>query len=238
MNIIFGLCGEGSRFRNAGYTIPKYLIEYNGATMLEHAVKTLGIPGNVYFIVRQDHLNQFPQIEPLLKSLGAGYVTAPGLTEGAAQSMLLIKDHINLDEPFITANCDQYMDWDPSDFIQLMHNNPTTSFIITYKETSPKCSYIKKEAGKIVEVREKKVLSNDATVGIYHWAKGLDFFRDAETMIQNRHKENNEYYIAPVYNYSIDQGLDVQNFEVDGTEFWPVGTPEDLEKFKNENRSH
>jgi len=53
--IVFPMLGEGSRFVTAGYTTPKYLLEYKGKTMLEHAVDTLGVNGELIFIIRGDH---------------------------------------------------------------------------------------------------------------------------------------------------------------------------------------
>ena len=111
------------------------------------------------------------------------------------------------------------------------HTRPDVNFIVTYKETSPKCSYVREQAGFVVEVREKRVISNDATIGFYHWAHTRDFFQDAEQMIADDHKENGEYYVAPVYNYSIQRGLKVKKYAIDNKEFWPVGTPDDFMYF-------
>jgi dTDP-glucose pyrophosphorylase len=110
-----------------------------------------------------------------------------------------------------------------------MQQNPDKSYILTYTETSPKCSYVlKNELGNVTMVREKKVISNEATIGVYHWAYTTDFFTDCERMIARGIKENGEYYVAPVYNYSIDRGVPVSTFHLDSTEFYPVGTPDDL----------
>lgn len=232
MNIIFGLCGQGKRFRDKGYNVPKYLIDVRGQPMLYHAVKTLKIPGKVHFVVRQEHLDAHKDLEKFLLTLGDSIIVSPGETEGAAQSLLLAKNHIDHNEPLISVNCDQYLDWDSGKFLDCLNHNPSVSYMLTFKETDPKCSYIRKnDQGFVTEAREKQVISDDATVGVYHWAKAGDFFRDAETMIEQGHKENNEYYVAPVYNYSIARGLPVKNFEVTKEEFWPIGTPKDLEYF-------
>ena len=133
----------------------------------------------------------------------------------------------------VSANCDQYMEWNSTNFLAHLHDNPESSYIITYKESDPKCSYIKKDSNNnVIETREKQVISNDATIGVYHWAHTKDFFIDAEQMIKDKAKENNEYYVAPVYNYSIARGLNVRNYEVNKNEFWPVGTPDDLAEFR------
>lgn len=234
MNIIFGLCGEGSRFRVAGYNIPKYLITVNNAPMIYHAVDSLRVPGKKYFVVKTTHLQQYPFLEKFLLGLGDEIIKCDTPTQGAAETLLLAKPFItDIDAPMISANCDQYMEWNSTRFLHTIVDNPDTSYILTYKETSPKCSYTRKnDLGDVVEVREKQVISDNATIGVYHWAKTKDFFTDAEQMIAEDVKENNEYYVAPVYNYSIARGLKVRNYELNNGEFWPIGTPEDLAEFR------
>ena len=129
----------------------------------------------------------------------------------------------------ISINCDQYLNWSPHKFISLMEKNPDLSYILTYTEHDPKCSYVRKNsAGEVVEVREKKVISSDATIGVYHWAHTTDFFADCAQMIAHRAKDNGEYYVAPVYNYSIARGVTVSTYHLSRGEFYPVGTPADL----------
>ena len=239
MNIVFGLCGQGSRFTRVGYTIPKYLIPYHGAPMIYHSVETLSLPGKIYFVVLVEHLQQYKFLEKLLLSIGHEIVPCYHHTQGAAETLLIAKNYIkDLDQPFVSANCDQYLSWTSSNFLKELKNNPDTSYIVTYKETSKKCSYIKKDHNNfVIEVREKQVISNDATVGIYHWAKSRDFFQDAEAMISGEIKEAGEYFVAPVYNWSINRGLQIKNFSLNEQEFWPVGTPEDLNYFMKHNRN-
>ena len=48
-------------------------------------------------------------------------------------------------------------------------------------------------------------------------------------MIDKDIRVNNEFYIAPVYNELIDDGLTLVPFFVH--EMWGIGTPEDLRSF-------
>ena len=233
-NIVFGLCGESKRFYDEGYIVPKYLIHYNNLSMLEHSVKTLRVPGDLWFVVKEKHLQEFDFLESFLHSLGGKIITCNKDTGGAAETLLLTEGHIDEDKPLLSVNCDQYMRWDESFFINSMVNEPDTCWLPTFKANNPSYSYVKTdENGLVTDIKEKEVISNDATVGIYHWSKAKFFFRDAKQMIADGYKENNEYYIAPVYKYSIKNGLTVRKFEVKENEFWPVGTPEELKAFKN-----
>ena len=62
------------------------------------------------------------------------------------------------------------------------------------------------EKHEIIEVVEKEVVSNEATVGIYNYKHGKDFVRAAEQMIAKNYRVNGEFYVAPVYNELIREG--------------------------------
>ena len=69
-------------------------------------------------------------------------------------------------------------------------------------------------------------------VGMYYWAKGSDFVKYAEQMIALNKRQNNEFYVAPVYQEAIDDG---KKFKVkDISAFWSLGTPEDLSRYLQE----
>jgi len=238
MNIIIGMCGMGNRFQEKGFKLPKYLISYNGAPMIYHSVATLKIPGKIHFIVKSEHLNKYSFLEKLLLSIGDVIIPCTQDTGGAAETLLLSKNYINPDESLLSINCDQFMNWNPQPFLSELKREPGTCFIPTFKETSNKCSYVREDSNNlIVEVKEKVPISDNATVGIYHWSKAKDFFVDAEKMIQDNQKQNGEYYVAPVYNNTIARGIPVRKFEIQKNEFWPVGTPQDMMDFLNTNKN-
>jgi len=225
MNIVFGMCGEGKRFKEIGVDVPKYLVPIYGAPMIYHSVTTLNIPGKIHFIIKTSHLQKYKYLEKLLLSIGDNIITCDRDTEGAAETLLLAKNHINLEEPFISVNCDQYMSWDSNPFVDCLSNNTDVSWIPTFKSKDANYSYLKTDGnGWVTDIKEKHIISENATAGIYHWCKAKYFFRDAEEMINNKNKQNNEYYVAPVYKNSIANGLLVRNFDIKFPgEFWPVG---------------
>ena len=48
-------------------------------------------------------------------------------------------------------------------------------------------------------------------------------------MIEQNERVNNEFYICPVFNFAIKDGLRIGAFDVTG--MWGLGTPEDLNNF-------
>ena len=225
------MAGMGSRFAQAGYTFPKPLIEVRGKPMISKVVESLNLQGKYIFLVQKSHYEKFGLFDLLnLISPGCEIIQIDGVTEGAACTALLAKDFINNDENLIIANSDQYIKWNSLETISSF--NHYDGGILTFKSIHPKHSFVKiNSEGFVTEVAEKKPISSDATVGIYHWKKGRDFVKYAEKMIDKNIRTNNEFYICPTYNEAILEGLKIKTSLVD--EMWGMGTPEELTNFLN-----
>ena len=87
--------------------------------------------------------------------------------------------------------------------------------------------------GRVYEVEEKKVVSNEATVGIYNFRRGSDYVVAAERMIVKNLRVNNEFYVAPAYNemLAVGQILETCNIGKVDAGMYGLGTPDDLEHF-------
>jgi len=238
MNVLIPMAGAGSRFEKAGFTFPKPLIEVNGKPMIQVVVENLNIDANFIFVVQKSHREKY-NLDSFLKLLqpNCKIVETDGMTEGAACTALLAKDHINNDAPLFFANSDQFVEWDSNEFFYKMNETDSDGGIVSFKATHPKWSFAKlNEEGNVIEVAEKNPISDNATVGFYYWKKGSDFIKYAEQMIEKNIRVNNEFYVCPVFNEAIKSDLKVRTFEVD--KMWGIGTPEDLDYFLKNYKAH
>lgn len=228
--VLIPMAGAGSRFAQAGYTFPKPLIEVRNKPMIQLAVENLGIRAKFVYLVRKEHYDQY-NLKYLLNLItpGCEIVQVDALTEGAASTTLLAKEYINNDTRLIIANSDQYLDWNPAKFYYSVINDKIDGSLVTFKATHPKWSFCRLENEYVMEVAEKKPISDIATVGVYYWTKGSDYVKYAEQMIAKNVRVNNEFYVAPVYNEAIADGKKFKTFDVEA--MWGIGTPEDLNFF-------
>tara|TARA_R100000388_G_C7235320_1_gene157458 strand:+ start:261 stop:971 length:711 start_codon:yes stop_codon:yes gene_type:complete len=233
MKILIPMAGEGSRFAKEGFTFPKPLIDVAGKPMIQKVVENLSFDAEYIFLVRKKHLEKYEGLSGTLERVTNGrlkIVEVDGLTEGAACTALLAKEHINLDEDLLIANSDQFIEYEKQNFISLKDMTGTDSIVWTFNATHPKWSFVKTNSkGFITEVAEKRPISNIATCGIYWYRKGSDFVNYAERMIQKNIRVNNEFYIAPVYNELIQDNKTLIPFYVH--KMWGLGTPEDLNHY-------
>ena len=231
MKVLIPMAGAGSRFEKAGYTFPKPLIDVEGKPMIQAVVDNLNIEAQHIFIVQKSHYERYNLQQTLNQiSPNCEIVQVEGITEGAACTTLLAKEHINNDDPLVIANSDQYVGWDSNEFMYSMVGDSVDGGILTFKSTHPKWSYAKLgNDGFVCEVAEKKPISDIATVGIYYWKKGSDYVEYAEDMIKKNARVNNEFYVCPVFNQAIEDNKKIKIFNVE--KMWGIGTPEDLQVF-------
>lgn len=160
------------------------------------------------------------------------FVLIDKLTEGAACTVLHAHRLINNDTPLLIANSDQIVDMNIADYISDSNARNLDGSVLCFQDDDTKWSYAKiDDNGYIVEIKEKVVISEHATVGIYYFAKGRDFVENAIDMFVRNERVNNEFYVAPVYNYAIDKGAKFGIYSIDMNQMHGTGTPEDLDKY-------
>jgi len=234
MNVLIPMAGAGSRFSDAGYVFPKPLIDVNNKPMIQTVVENLGIDANYIFIVQKEHREKY-NLDSMLNLIAPDctIVEVDGVTEGAACTTLLASEFIDNDKPLFIANSDQYVEWDSLDFFYKMQARQADGGIVTFKATHPKWSFAEVDDGLVKRVAEKDPISDNATVGFYYFRKGSDYVNSAKSMIEQDIRTNGEFYVAPVFNTAIDDGLRI--FAHEAAANWGLGTPEDLEAYLREH---
>lgn len=224
------MAGAGSRFKEAGYSLPKPLIPILGKPMIEQAISTLDLKGDYIFIIPRsyDLSKLLHTLKPNSKIIELDYIT-----RGAAETALLAERYL-AGKPLIITNCDQIMHWNGSQFQTLIDHTDLDGMVVTYFKDNPRNSYARVDLNGIVtEIREKSVISNISLNGIHFWKDGADFIESAHEMIRANDHVNGEYYIAPTYNHMINKGKRIGIYHIPTSQHHAVGIPEDLAKYES-----
>uniref|UniRef100_A0A6C0KXY8 Nucleotidyl transferase domain-containing protein n=1 Tax=viral metagenome TaxID=1070528 RepID=A0A6C0KXY8_9ZZZZ len=251
MNVIIPMAGLGSRFTKYGFSMNKYLlpIDKRKTKMIEIAILSLNVPknSNFIFILKEDKEEDI-SLREFLKELCKKYsynckiLSINYLTEGPASTAYLAKEYIDNDVPLIISNSDQILDWNYNNFINKSMNYD--GCVLTYKPNYEliignvdKHSFVRfDEITKIpVEFVEKKVISNEALVGVHYYKKGSYFIKSAEYIFFNNIRApNGEFYLSYTYQALINMKYNIGTYCLSETEFfYPVGEPEDYFKYYN-----
>jgi UDP-N-acetylglucosamine diphosphorylase / glucose-1-phosphate thymidylyltransferase / UDP-N-acetylgalactosamine diphosphorylase / glucosamine-1-phosphate N-acetyltransferase / galactosamine-1-phosphate N-acetyltransferase len=232
LNIVMPMAGLGSRFRQAGFTVPKPLNEGRGRPMYAWATDSLPLDRGTRLIfillasqpecpdLQRDILRRYARHQPVI-------LTVPELTAGQAITVLRARDLIANDEPLLIHNADTAFDTDPA-WVQDAWDRGCQGALLVFPSNEKRWSFSRETAGGWVDlVREKEVISPWATTGTYWFRRGNDFVRAADQRVQAGRREASEYYVGPLYNDLITQGARVKNYPIE--KLYCFGTPEDLE---------
>lgn len=237
LNLILPAAGLGSRFRDVGEDRPKPLIPVFEIPMILWVLLNFPLSENdcVYIVSQKKdclpaglmrYLSNFP--------FDVKFLEIEGLTEGPASTVSLVFDQLEEDSALIVANTDQYVFSNLDSFVDMVRNGKSDGQILTMTASSSAWSYVgRSELGLINEVVEKVEISNEATVGVYGWSQ-VSLARAAfQDTFANNIRTNNEFYVAPTYNFLIKSGLRVETFLVGnhGESVHGLGTPTDLNSF-------
>lgn len=228
-NILIPMAGAGSRFAKEGYVMPKQLIMVEDNQMIDWSLKCIDKNNcNLIFCVRQEQISNF-SLDKILKSRYGDDITiviVDRLTDGSVSTCLLAEKYINNDSPLVIYTLDVF--FQPT-FTPNFNDN-SDGCILTFKSNNPAYSYAKlNEDGYVTETAEKQVISDLAAVGVYTYKTGEMFVKYAREMIDNNIRTKGEFYVCPLYNLMIRDGLKIKTESVEKMHL--MGTPDELNFF-------
>jgi RpiB/LacA/LacB family sugar-phosphate isomerase len=229
-NLVLPIAGKAQRFIDAGYLMPKPLILAKGKHVIDWSLESIDTSDcNLIFIVRLDHIYNFSIDKILKQKFGddISIVTVDYVTQGALETCTLAERYIDNELPLYIYTPDVYF---LPQFKPDCISSDTDGFLLTFQANSPDHSYADIGAGgNVTRVVEKEVISEHANVGLYYFKTGKMFLQYAWEAISNGLLIKGEYYIAPIYNYMIRDGLKVTACDTEKMHI--LGTPATFEFF-------
>jgi len=240
--LIIPMSGIGKRFIDAGYDVPKPLIEVDGIPIIEHVVNLFDRPDDVIFICNEVHLIDTNMIE-ILKRISPNckiYPVPNANRRGPVDAVTQIFDKIDDDKEIIFSYCDYGTEWDYKKFLKETRENNSDGAIPCYTGFHPHMlgndnyAFVKCDGNRALDIQEKKPFTNDkmserASNGTYYFKNGKIVKKYFKELIDKNININGEYYISLVYKLLINDNKLVTTFLIDKMLQW--GTPYDLENY-------
>ena len=246
MRVVIPMSGLGTRFREAGYNLPKPLIPVDGKPIIEHLLGNFPPHWQKIFICNEEHLEK-TGLGKTLKQLAPGSEIISiqnqkkgpvwAVLEGLKSSPEAIPD----DEPCIVNYCDFNFSWDWRHFEMFTQRTQCDGAVLCYRGFHPEYirptlyAYCREENGRILEIKEKGHFTPNreneyASSGTYYFRSGKmvkDYFKK---LMDEGPLLNGEGYVSLVYNHLIQDGLQVRVYEIPYFLQW--GTPHDLKDYE------
>lgn len=239
IDIVITMAGLGSRFKEAGYNVPKYMIEAHGKTLFEWSMLSLtdyfSHTECIHFIVRkEDNAKEFIEIKSKQFTKNKlNIIEIDYLTAGQAATCNLARTSWNKDNGLVVYNIDTYVE----PYIMKYSDIKGDGLIPCFKGEGDHWSFVAvNDEFKALEVKEKKRISPYCSVGLYYF-KTCSLYEKMynECYINKKIQlEKNEEYIAPMYDYMIKNNYDIYISCIDAKSIHALGTPKELEIFLKE----
>lgn len=233
ISIVIPMAGKGSRFRDAGWDVPKPLIEVAGVPMYARAVSSLPIElcSQLIFLCLEEHLSGGGlerDIRERYSSIPCEIVSVEEVTRGQSETVCLARNLIPANHALLIYNADTYFRSNLRNLLMTLPED-VAGVLSVFEAEGEHWSFAKIESnGFITDVREKERISQWATTGMYFFSESDVFFELAASSIARNERINNEFYVAPLYNILLQQGAKLlPDYAV---EVRCMGTPRELEE--------
>jgi UDP-N-acetylglucosamine diphosphorylase / glucose-1-phosphate thymidylyltransferase / UDP-N-acetylgalactosamine diphosphorylase / glucosamine-1-phosphate N-acetyltransferase / galactosamine-1-phosphate N-acetyltransferase len=207
MVVVVPMAGRGSRMGQ--YSRPKPLIEIEGRLMVSWALESLTnvIFSQLVFVALEEHERDYGVCR-LLRSMfpGSEVVLIPEVTEGQLCTVLKARNHFLQDEDLLVCPSDTFMVSNIGREIRVRSRD--CRGIISVKDMPGDCwSFARTDGdGTVVEVAEKKRISDHASTGFYYFSSSLEFLKIADGIVKEQERACGEFYVIPVYQHLIGLG--------------------------------
>lgn len=231
------MAGLSSRFFNAGYKIPKYMLSLGDSNVFRESVSSFKFyfkTDTFIFIIRPEFKTDFfvEQECKLLGILDYKIVILEHNTRGQAETVKIGLERAKIDnkDSFYVFNIDS---------IRLNFKKPSEvflenvdGFLEVFEDSGSHWSFIEPLQGNFVKRTTEKVkISNLCSNGLYYFSS-FELFNKSFTEMEQTNLYS-EMFIAPMYNFHINNGLKVKYSLLSREKILFAGTPKEYENLKS-----
>ncbi len=227
MAVIITMSGLGNRFINEGFKVPKFMITSRGKFLFEWSLLSLKEFYDQLFVFAclEEHDSNWIKMQVL--KLGIEnfiIVTRDQLSRGQAHTAYDVMYCIPDNEEVWVYNIDTYVEigLNPSE----MYN--FAGCVPVFESNNPGMSFVKLNKNNlVVRIKEKELISNLATVGLYGFENKNIFIECYLSTYYNK-KGKNEEYIAPIYQHLLKLNERISAPILNNNYVYLLGTPAEV----------
>ena len=209
---VLTLCMAGlySRFRDAGYTTPKFLLTVQGETILGWIVRELA-PEALVLVANERDAAHADAIRGAVADAGRpdADLHFVGDTSGQAETAAIGARRVAAlghTGPIVFHNVDTVLQGRDLATIGRVLDG-SDGFIDVFDSQSAAYSYVAVDGDRVTDIAEKVVISRHATTGLYGFHSATDYLRRAAA---TTHRSRGEFYVSDVYRGMLDAGADIR----------------------------
>lgn len=240
IDVVITMGGLGSRFRKAGYTVPKYMIEAKGKTLFEWSMISLegykdSTAQYIFIAMKDEDHDAEAFIRSKCRESGLEnyhVIMLDHLTDGQATTAMFAEQYWDPGHALLIYNIDTYVEAGEMNSAELRGDG----FIPCFQAGGDHWSFVRlDESGKVVEIKEKQRISEYCTLGAYYF-RSCQLYKDLYDEYYSGDAElvNGEKYVAPLYDHLLSKNGEIYISDIRPEKVHVLGTPEELQVFLEE----
>jgi NDP-sugar pyrophosphorylase family protein len=244
MQVVVPMSGFGERFRKAGYSIPKPLIEIDGKPIIAHVIDMFPGETDFIFICNQDHIDvaNYRMDAILRQYCPSGKIVGIAPHKfGPIHAVLQIEHLIDPAQPVVVNYCDFTCYWDWHHFKQFVVATACEGCIPAYKGFHPHTlgsinyAYMQELNGWVLDIQEKQPYTSNrmeeyASSGTYYFSSGRTMLNAFRQTVDQNLNVGGEYYVSLAYKPLLAAGQSVAVYDLQHFMQW--GTPDDVAEYR------
>ena len=241
MLIVIPMAGLSRRFAEAGYKIPKYMLEAGGKSLFWHSVNSFKkyFDKASFMFIYRDVQDTGKFVFSECRKLGIADMMTVCLenpTRGQAETVVAglrtycISDATEL----LIFNIDTIRKEFDMEEVGLGPN--VDGYIEVFEESGENWSFVRpvqKSRDRVAETAEKRRISNLCSTGLYYFRRAGDLIQAFDEEAKEHSIQANEFYVAPLYNRLIRRGQDIRYHKIERNHVLFSGVPEEYEIFRH-----
>ncbi|QYY80334.1 glycosyltransferase family 2 protein [Pseudomonas sp. B21-041] len=242
VNIVITMAGRGSRFYEAGYTVPKYEIPAHGKSLFDWSMLSLRnfltTDCRVIFVCLEEN-NSADYVRRQSEAMGlrdVHVIEIGQVTDGQATSAYLAREFWRPEDPLLIYNIDTYVN--PRALLPESIREGADGWVPCFQVPGDHWSFVKLGDDQwATDLAEKQRISDFASIGLYWFSRAEDyekaydrFFADSQNLVRG------ERYIAPLYRQLIAEGRKISITDLAVNDVHVLGTPAELNAFLELNQ--
>ncbi|MDN5249319.1 glycosyltransferase family 2 protein [Bartonella sp. TP] len=237
MNIVF-LMGNAYSTKD---DYPLYLTELSSAILLEKQIDMARKlqPRQLIFCVNSIDIVRF-HTDAAIKQLvpDAKIVRIMGHTKGAVCTALLAIEHIENDQELLLLGIDDFVEENTIKVLDYFRKNNSDAGLLSFRSIHPRYSFVKlNKNDEVIEIAEKRPISQNALVSFYYYSKGFDFVECAKDMVRKDNALDGNFYISETMNEMLLRQKKISLYKIKNEQFYSLKTQTQLAEYIAEHKA-
>ena len=197
------MAGYNTRFHDVGFDIPKYLLPWNGTTIIHDILQNFDYPVQTILVANKRDIYFKDQLVETIRplELDEKNILYIGDTKGQAHTAAIGIDQLYVSSiPTFVHNADTILTGRQLDFIADTLDDTHDAYVDVFVGNSPKYSYVRAYEDTVLEIVEKKQISPYASSGLYGFSTKNLYLSYYDKCVQTKE----ELYVSDVIQKMIE----------------------------------